>query len=97
MIPKEPLYKAAGVDTAAAQSGLYKIIERIKQTWPAPGSLGTVKMDIGYFANVIDIGGIGLAICTDGVGSKSIIAGQYAAFPSTSSRGTTPSARIFRA
>ena len=31
-------------------------------------------MDIGYFANVIDIGGIGLAICTDGVGSKSIIA-----------------------
>ena len=74
MIPREPLYKAAGVDTAAAQSGLYKIIERIKQTWPAPGSLGTVKMDIGYFANVIDIGGIGLAICTDGVGSKSIIA-----------------------
>ena len=74
MIPREPLYKAAGVDTAAAQSGLHKIIERIKQTWPAPGSLGTVKMDIGYFANVIDIGGIGLAICTDGVGSKSIIA-----------------------
>ena len=74
MILREPLYKTAGVDTAAAQSGLHKIIERIKQTWPAPGSLGAVKLDIGYFANVIDIGGIGLAICTDGVGSKSIIA-----------------------
>ena len=74
MNPREPLYKAAGVDTAAAQSGLHKIIERIKQTWPAPDGLGAVKLDIGYFANVIDIGGIGLAICTDGVGSKSIIA-----------------------
>src|SRR5215472_13163265 len=68
------LYQAAGVDTASAQSGLQRIIERIKATWPAPNALGAVKLDIGYFANVIDIGGIGLAICTDGVGSKSIIA-----------------------
>src|SRR5215471_21099666 len=68
------LYQAAGVDTASAQSGLQRIIERIKATWPAPNAVGTVKLDIGYFANVIDIGGIGLAICTDGVGSKSIIA-----------------------
>lgn len=68
------LYKTAGVDTDATQSGLHKIIESIKQTWPAPDSLGAVKLDIGFFANVIDIGGVGLAICTDGVGSKSIIA-----------------------
>src|SRR5215831_10337835 len=68
------LYQAAGVDTASAQSGLQRIIDRIKATWPAPNALGAVKLDIGYFANVIDIGGIGLAICTDGVGSKSIIA-----------------------
>jgi phosphoribosylformylglycinamidine cyclo-ligase len=68
------LYKGAGVDTDAAQSGLEKIIGRIKATWPAPGAFGQVKLDIGYFANVIDIGGIGLAISTDGVGSKSIIA-----------------------
>jgi phosphoribosylformylglycinamidine cyclo-ligase len=73
-------YKTAGVDMAAAQSGLQKIIQSIKQTWPPPGALGAVKLDIGYFANVIDIGGVGLAICTDGVGSKSIIAqmmGRY--------------------
>src|SRR6516225_4798892 len=68
------LYKTAGVDTGETQSGLHKIIERIKETWPVPGGIGTVQLDIGYFANVIDIGGIGLAICTDGVGSKSIIA-----------------------
>jgi phosphoribosylformylglycinamidine cyclo-ligase len=80
MKPEDHLYKTAGVDTAAAQSGLQKIITCIKQTWPAPGALGAVKLDIGYFANVIDIGGIGLAICTDGVGSKTIIAqmtGRY--------------------
>lgn len=68
------LYKGAGVDADAAQSGLEKIVERIKGTWPVAGGLGQVKLDIGYFANVIDIGGIGLAISTDGVGSKSIIA-----------------------
>jgi phosphoribosylformylglycinamidine cyclo-ligase len=80
MKSEDHLYRTAGVDTAAAQSGLQKITASIKQTWPAPGALGAVKLDIGYFANVIDIGGIGLAICTDGVGSKTIIAqmtGRY--------------------
>jgi phosphoribosylformylglycinamidine cyclo-ligase len=67
-------YQGAGVDIAAAESGLKKIIDSIKRTWPAADGVGAVKLDIGYFANVIDIGGIGLAICTDGVGSKSIIA-----------------------
>jgi len=74
MTSRDNLYKTAGVDIKAAQSGLDKIIDHIKSTWPAPGDLGAVKLDIGYFANVIDVGGIGLAICTDGVGSKSIIA-----------------------
>src|SRR5438105_9860990 len=74
MTSRDNLYKTAGVDSEATQSGLHKIVERIKETWPAPGGLGTVKLDIGYFANVIDIGGVGLAISTDGVGSKSIIA-----------------------
>jgi phosphoribosylformylglycinamidine cyclo-ligase len=80
MEPQTDLYRGAGVDMAAAEAGLQRIIANIKQTWPAPGSLGAVKLDIGYFANVIDIGGIGLAICTDGVGSKTMIAqmmGRY--------------------
>ena len=74
MKPDERLHKTAGVDIDAAEAGLQQIVANIKRTWPAPGSLGAVKLDIGYFANVIDIGGIGVAICTDGVGSKSIIA-----------------------
>jgi phosphoribosylformylglycinamidine cyclo-ligase len=85
MKPRDKLYKpagykSAGVDTETAQSGLERIVASIRQTWPAPDALGAVKLDIGYFANVIDIGGIGLAICTDGVGSKTIIAqmiGRY--------------------
>ncbi|MGH7114210.1 MAG: phosphoribosylformylglycinamidine cyclo-ligase, partial [Stellaceae bacterium] len=46
----------------------------IKRTWPITGQPGAVALDIGYFANVIDIGGVGLALCTDGVGSKSVVA-----------------------
>ena len=68
-------YRQAGVDVAAAEAGLAKIVATIKGTWPAKGELGAVALDIGFFANVIDIGsGMGLAICTDGVGSKSMIA-----------------------
>jgi phosphoribosylformylglycinamidine cyclo-ligase len=73
---QDNLYRGAGVDIAAAESGLKKIVDSIRRTWPAGDGVGAVKLDIGYFANVIDIGGVGLAICTDGVGSKSIIAGM---------------------
>ena len=66
-------HKAAGVDIAEADAGLGNIISRIVGTWPKSG-FGAVKLPIGYFANVIDIGGIGLAITTDGVGSKAMIA-----------------------
>ena len=75
MKSRDNLYKTAGVDIDAAQSGLSQDHRAASRR---PGrrrvALGAVKLDIGYFANVIDIGGIGLAICTDGVGSKSIIA-----------------------
>jgi phosphoribosylformylglycinamidine cyclo-ligase len=66
-------YKETGVDTAEADAGLERIVARVKGTWP-PGGLGRVVLPIGYFANVIELDGIGLAICTDGVGSKTIIA-----------------------
>lgn len=73
-------YQESGVDTDEADVGLKRLIERITRTWPPRGSFGGVQLPIGYFANVIDIGGIGLALCTDGVGSKAIIAqlmGRY--------------------
>jgi phosphoribosylformylglycinamidine cyclo-ligase len=76
---RKKTYQQAGVDTAEADAGLEHIIARVRRTWPAAG-LGRVVLPIGYFANVIDLGGVGLAICTDGVGSKTIIAemmGKY--------------------
>ena len=72
-------YKASGVDLAEADAGLRNIIARVTATWPKTG-FGVVQLPIGYFANIVDIGGIGLALCTDGVGSKAIVAqmmGQY--------------------
>src|SRR5215468_6988434 len=67
-------YKASGVDIAEADAGLRNITSRITATWPQSG-LGKVQLPIGYFANIVDIGGgMGLGICTDGVGSKAIVA-----------------------
>src|SRR3984957_3163111 len=68
-------HKAAGVDIAEADAGLNNIVARITATWPKSG-FGAVQLPIGYFANVVDIGGIGLAITTDGVGSKEMVADQ---------------------
>src|SRR5262249_48644595 len=72
-------YRESGVDIAEADAGLNRIIARVQKTWPAAG-LGRLVLPIGYFANVIELDGIGLALCTDGVGSKTIIAdmmGKY--------------------
>lgn len=52
------------------------LIPKIRDTWRD----GNIKLDIGYPANVIDMGGIGLAIACDGVGTKTEIAkmmGKY--------------------
>lgn len=67
------IYREAGVDTAEADTGLANIIARVQGTWPRAGQ-GRVVLPIGYFANVIEMDGVGIAICTDGVGSKTIIA-----------------------
>jgi len=76
---RNEIYRESGVDTAEADAGLNRIIARVQRTWPAAGR-GRVVLPIGYFANVIELDGIGLALCTDGVGSKTIIAdmmGKY--------------------
>jgi phosphoribosylformylglycinamidine cyclo-ligase len=79
MAARVDVYKETGVDTAEADAGLNHIIRRVKGTWPERG-MGRVLVPIGYFATVIEMDGAGVAICTDGVGSKTIIAtmlGKY--------------------
>jgi phosphoribosylformylglycinamidine cyclo-ligase len=70
---RQEIYKQTGVDTAEADAGLRHIIKRVEGTWPTQG-MGRVLLPIGYFANVIEMDGTGIALCTDGVGSKTIIA-----------------------
>jgi phosphoribosylformylglycinamidine cyclo-ligase len=73
--PSHTAYRDSGVDTGEADIGLGRLVKRITRAWLPPGRFGGVELPIGYFANVINIGnGQGLAISTDGVGSKAIIA-----------------------
>jgi phosphoribosylformylglycinamidine cyclo-ligase len=79
MDQRKEAYRDSGVDTAEADAGLNNIIARVQRTWPRTGQ-GRVTLPIGYFANVIEMDGVGIALCTDGVGSKTIIAdmmGKY--------------------
>ncbi len=76
---REDAYKQAGVDTAEADAGLRHIIRRVEGTWPRHG-MGRVVLPIGYFANVIEMDGTGIALCTDGVGTKTIVATMMGKF-----------------
>lgn len=76
---KQPLdYRSSGVDNVGEQSALKAIGDRVRRTFAfagAPGEVGAVHLDLGYFANVIEIGGgQGLAVSTDGVGTKLLVA-----------------------
>jgi phosphoribosylformylglycinamidine cyclo-ligase len=67
-------YRAAGVDSRKEEVGLDRLREWVEKTF-AFHRPGSVKLPLGYFANVIDLGnGTGLAISTDGVGTKILVA-----------------------
>ena len=74
-------YRAVGVDDEAASAGLSRLADRIRATWPPATAAHPLLLDLRKFANVIDLGGgLGIALCADGVGSKVMIAqmtGRY--------------------
>ncbi|HLZ07862.1 MAG TPA: phosphoribosylformylglycinamidine cyclo-ligase [Chloroflexota bacterium] len=75
--PPEPadVYSEAGVDTAAEERGMASLLRYVNQTFALRPGVGRPLLPIGYFANVIDLGrGQGLAISTDGVGTKLLVA-----------------------
>ncbi len=70
--PRVLSYSEAGVDDVKADAGLAALLPWVRKTRDFHD--GTV-LDIGYFANVVDVGGdIGIAISTDTIGSKAIVA-----------------------
>jgi phosphoribosylformylglycinamidine cyclo-ligase len=72
---KHLTYSAAGVDAAAKSAGLRALLGWVDKTRDFRRGVGEPLLDIGYFANVIDIGGgMALAITTDTTGSKVLIA-----------------------
>jgi phosphoribosylformylglycinamidine cyclo-ligase len=79
--PEPAHYAGAGVDTGAATSALDGLLASIRRTFAAQPEIGRPLLPIGYFANVLDLGaGQGLAISTDGVGTKALVAqmlGKY--------------------
>jgi len=74
MAAKETSYAAAGVDTDKEVLAVHKMAELLVRTHGfRPKNRPLLGMD--FFANVIDLGGgIGLALSTDGVGSKVLVA-----------------------
>ncbi len=68
-------YEAAGVNTEQQNEAMPLLLRSIVRTFALRPTMGRVVLPIGYFANVIDIGnGLGIALSTDGVGTKILIA-----------------------
>jgi phosphoribosylformylglycinamidine cyclo-ligase len=68
-------YRSSGVDTEQEVGGLEVLRQWVEKTFLLRPKLGAVRLPLGYYANVLDIGhNIGLAISTDGVGTKILIA-----------------------
>ena len=78
---RSSLYAVAGVDTAKAESGLSRLRTWVEKTFDL-NALARPHLPLGYFANVIRLDGLnlGIALTTDGVGTKLLIAealGKY--------------------
>src|SRR5919106_473943 len=69
-------YANAGVDTQKEETGLTGLVQQLQETLTTRSAgVGRVVLPFGFFANVIDIGaGVGVAITTDGVGTKLLVA-----------------------
>jgi phosphoribosylformylglycinamidine cyclo-ligase len=82
--PQQPYtYTSTGVDTDAAAVGLRKLLDWVSRTQEYREGLGESLVPNGFFASVLRLSSrLALAVSTDGVGSKSVIAqmmGSYEA------------------
>jgi phosphoribosylformylglycinamidine cyclo-ligase len=68
-------YREAGVDVATEGLALAGLRRWVEATFAFRPDQGRVLLPIGYFANVLDLGGgLGLAISTDSAGTKVLVA-----------------------
>src|SRR5882762_5004913 len=73
--PRDPHYAAAGVDSSKAESGLARLRTWVEKTFSLHPT-ASPHLPLGYFANIICLDGFntGIAISTDGVGTKLLVA-----------------------
>ncbi|MBI3079533.1 MAG: phosphoribosylformylglycinamidine cyclo-ligase [Deltaproteobacteria bacterium] len=77
----ETTYAQAGVDSAQEEHGLRRLVRQIEASFALRPDVGAPRLKVGYFANVLDLGGNrGLAISTDGVGTKLLVAQMLGKF-----------------
>lgn len=68
-------YAKSGVDADRGELFLNALLGSVKKTLAHRPGIGRSMLDIGYYATVLDIGrGQGLALTTDGVGTKILVA-----------------------
>lgn len=68
-------YTKAGVNAVKAATALTDLTSLLRETFAFRKGIGRVMLPFGYFANVIALGdNLGLAIATDGVGTKILVA-----------------------
>ncbi len=80
---KQASYSKAGVDAAKAVSALTDLTSLLRETFAFRKGIGRVMLPFGYFANVIALkDNLGLAIATDGVGTKILVAQMVGKFDS---------------
>src|ERR1051325_9092882 len=76
MTDRNEAYARSGVDVTAAGQALSRLGKHVNPTLRMrDGRSGRPVRGLGYYANVLDLGNnLGLAISTDGVGTKLMIA-----------------------
>ncbi|MBV9838347.1 MAG: phosphoribosylformylglycinamidine cyclo-ligase [Solirubrobacterales bacterium] len=78
-VPSTSSYAAAGVDTRAADSGVAALVEVLRSIDPGRPRLSLPLP--GHYASVLEVApGLGIALATDSVGSKVVVAEQCARF-----------------
>lgn len=74
-VDKPATYAQAGVDFRKEDRTVRNIQNWVRKTFAyREGKTGAVMEDVGSFANLIDMGEYAIAFCTDGVGSKVLVA-----------------------
>ncbi len=72
---KPVTYAESGVDIKKEERAVKSIVSVISGTFAnRKGKVGEVKSQIGHFANFVDIGDKYIVMCTDGVGTKVLVA-----------------------